>query len=397
MKKLFICFLLFCLFLPVQAQKFEESTAADPRWYFIQVNGDGLTAGLVVTEKEGGLVGEAIKAGGLTEIARQLWRVERGNGSFSYHLINKYSGKKLDIVYSAERAERIAVLSETPSTEWRISASGDSYLLRVVTQPDGGTSGATCLTQAGRSSGYSLVFSTGGSANAQYHFIAYKTFPVASTETETAWYRIQNAKSSLAGKSLSDTGSDGACGAFLMTASVDGDLSQQWKIVSKTAPFDAGKVDFVNRATGHAIGTSPVYDRYYFLPATGDYETSQGWRLQLADSARYEIASGSLAAGWYWNAAADNESPASYSSSHSREDGFTWHFSLVEEVITGIRKTELQPGIRVYTQDKRIYVEGAEQYTVTSILGSRVKNDRPLSTGVYLVTVKGQTTKVLVK
>jgi hypothetical protein len=395
-KSLILCFIsaFFCSL--AQAQGFEVSTADNPLWFFIQVKGANTTSGLVVTENNNALVGETLRSSGLTGIAKQLWRIGQGSASNTYYLINKYSGKKLDIAYNEEKKERIAILTETPSTEWRLLKSGNFYLIRAATQPSGGTADAVYLTQTDASKAFSYIFSTSGSnENTQFGFIAFDSYPVISTENETAWLQIQNARTSLSGKCLTDAGDAETKGPFLMSPINNNDLAQQWKIIAKKAPFEAGKVDFVNRKTGRAIGTTPVYSIYYLLPATGDFGESEGWRIQALSNARYEIASGSATAPWFWNAG--NEPPQTYVGVPDSEQGFTWTFSFVDETITGFQQTEILSGIRVYVRDKLICVEGADQYTITNIFGSRVENNRLLPAGVYLVNVKGKTTKVLVK
>jgi hypothetical protein len=400
MKKIVIVCLLNIFFFPfLHAQGYEVSTAANPQWFFIRVNGAGATAGRVVAENNGAVSGEAIQTAGLTAMAKQLWRIEQGTASNTYHIINKYSGKKLDIVYDANKAQRIAVATETPSTEWRIIGSSGNYFLRVTTQPAGGTSGAVNLMQTGSENDYSLRFitSTSGEANAQFRFLAFRSYPIASTPDEIAWLRIQNVKTSLSGKCLTETAANSSNAPFLMANQAEGDFSQQWKIVLKAEPFETGRVDFINRATGRTIATHPVYDAHYYLQATGEGNESEGWRLQALDNSNYAITSGPLEAEWFWNASTDNELPVNYSPSLEKEQGFRWSFSLVEAVGTGIRQPETQSGVHIYVRDKTIQVESDSPYIVTNLSGLRMKNNHPLPTGVYLVTVKGKTTKVPVR
>jgi hypothetical protein len=385
-----------------QAQKYEVSTADNPKWFFIRTKGAGATSGLVIAENNGAVVGETLKTGWLTEISKQLWRIENGSSQNFYCLVNKSSGKKLDIVYDASRAERIAVISETPSTEWRlVGSTGGAYLLRATTEPAGGKTGDYYLTQAGQAKGYSFIFSASTTnVNAQFDFVAYNSLPLISMgEDETAWLQIQNAKTSLSGKCLADAGDAAANGPFLMVDQAGNDFSQQWKIVPNNLSSESGRVDFVNRATGRAIGTNPVYDIYYYLQGFTLSGESAGWRINTLGNALYEIASGAISASWFWNATADGEAPRIYSGSPDKEQGFTWRFSLVEEQIkTGIqRPAEVPADVRIYARDRVIRVEGTNQYTITNICGLRMPNNRQLPVGVYLVNVYNKTIKVLVK
>jgi hypothetical protein len=401
-KYLFSCLVCVLFSTVAQAQRFEESmvsTADHPKWFVIQVRGLDATAGLIVTENNGAITGETLKTVGSAEISKQLWRIESGTSTTpkTYHIINKLSGKKLDIAYSASRTKRIAVVSETPLTEWRII---NNYNLRAVTEPDGGIAGQCYLLQTGSEDSYSLIFTSAASIsndNAKFEFWSQNSLPQISTEDETVWLRIRNAKTSLTGKYLADVGDATTNGPFLMVDSAN-DLSQQWKIVLKSAPAESGRVDFVNRATGRAIGTGTVYDTYYYLQAFTGSEENEGWRLQAQNSnALYEIASGSLTGAWFWNATADGEAPRRYSGSPDKEQGYAWQFSLVEEATTGVQPPEIQSHVRVYTRDRSIYVEGADRYTITDICGLRVPNNRQLPVGVYLVNVNSETIKVLVR
>ncbi|MDR0733109.1 MAG: RICIN domain-containing protein [Dysgonamonadaceae bacterium] len=400
---IFLCFMCFFFGNAVQAQKFEESMASvadNPQWFIIQVKGAGATAGLAITENNGAIAGEAFKIGGHTEIAKQLWRIEPGTGSATYktyRIINKFSGNKLDIAYNAGKAKRTAVAVETPLTEWRIV---NNYNLRATTEPAEGTTGYCYLTQTGGEDAYSFIFSPVSAIsndNAKFEFWSLNSLPLVSTENEIAWLRIRNAKTSLAGKYLTDAGDATANSPFLMLDRADNDHSQQWKIVSKNAPDESGRVDFVNRATGRAVGTATVYNAYYYPQAFTGLEENEGWRILSLNNALYEIASGSLSGAWFWNGTTDGEPPRVYSGKPDPEQGYAWSFSLVDETATGIQSPVTLPNIRIYTHNRVIYVEGTNQYAITNICGLRVPNNRQLPIGMYLVTVGNKTTKVLVK
>jgi hypothetical protein len=394
--------LLACAFLctTVQAQQFEVSTEDNPKWFIIRVMGADETAGLVITENGNTVVGNPLTMGGFAELNKQLWRIEQGTGTApanTYRIINRSSGKHLDIAYDAAKQKRIAVVSKTPTTEWRIVNNGLN--LRATTEPSEGTAGHYYLMQTGRTENYALVFTTSSSitnANAKFEFWLPNTFPLVSDGKDTAWLRIQNAKTALAGKSLADVGDTAPNGPFKLVDAVANDHTQQWKIVLKGAPAESGRVDFINRATGRTIGTGTVYDRYYYLHAFSETEAHEGWRIQALSDGLYEIASGTLTGAWYWSGTTAGDPPRFHTGSSDTEQGFAWRFQVEELPSTGFQPVET-PDVRIYPRDRFIYVEGADRYTITNLYGLRMPNNQPLPVGIYLVTVHNKTTKVIVK
>jgi hypothetical protein len=372
------------------AQPFEPSDATAPKWYFIQVKGAGDTAGKVITEINGKVTGQPVETG-LTAIAKQLWRIEAvpGTGTVRYALINKYSGKKLDVSYDAVLNERIAIVSETPSTSWAIQPKpGDYYYdLRTVTQPSGGEKGATYLTQGGAALHSALYFTKLSGDDTQFQFNSLDA-PIVSNDNETAWLGIQSV---LSDKYLTEVETTDYI-KFSMQDLVTDNHRQQWKIVNNSG--SEGSVNFVNRATGHLISSTPVYDIYYYA-RYADAE-SAGWTIDRLENSQYEVHTGPVDTGKYWYAATDGETPASYVAGASLNTGFAWKFQLMAEDITAINVPEYD-NLRVYAKNRRIYVEGADQYRVYTIYGTPVSGNDELPAGVYLVTIKNKTTKILVK
>ncbi|GHT64274.1 hypothetical protein AGMMS50239_21680 [Bacteroidia bacterium] len=379
--------------MTVSAQQFETSTAAAPKWYFIQVKGTGDNAGRVVTEENGKITGQPV-TNGLLEKAKQLWRIEATSNATRYEIINKNSGKKLDIIYDGALGERIAVTSETPSTVWTIltaQTEGYSYL-RIVTQPSGGVSGAGYLTQGGTTIDFALYFTknTPVSDDAQFQFISIDV-PIISTDKEISWLTVFNARGDLSGKCLTEieTTADLKLSMQEVTAN---NHHQQWKIINN--PASKSSVNFVNRATGHQIGSTPIHNIYNYIQYV-ETETN-GWTIEPLGNGQYEVHTGPAAAGKYWNAAIDGEIPANYVAGGSFDTGFAWKFQLTDEESTAIYAPDTNP-VRIWVENRRIRVEGAEQYRVYTIYGTSIAGNRELPTGIYLVTVKGKTAKIFVK
>ena len=141
-------FLLWLIAAPLQAQSL-VSTETAPYWFCIQVQGiisDG-TADLVLTAEGDRVFGRPITtATELPELTKQLWRIELSSGTDNYAIVNRASGKKLSAAYDAELGIRVAILSDTPSTEWTIkTVSSGRYYFEAITQPSGGQTNARIL------------------------------------------------------------------------------------------------------------------------------------------------------------------------------------------------------------------------------------------------------------
>jgi hypothetical protein len=376
------------------AQSFETGTATNPHWYFIQVKGSGDNAGKVVTEIDGRAYGRP-KETGFAAKAKQLWRIEivPNTSPVRYEVINKHSGNKLDVVYDSDLNERMAVVSETPSTIWTIQLqAGNYYTLRIVTQPQGGLTGAGYLTQGGESLNQALYFTkSAGNADAQFQFISIDA-PVVSEGSETIWFSIHNAQNAFSNQCLTEveTATNTQLSLLDFTAN---NHRQLWKIVNN--PASAGTVNFVNRQTGHLISAEPLYDIYNYARFT-DNETS-GWTIDDLGSNQYEVRTGVPEERKYWYAATAGVASAGYRQGASSNTGFAWQFRLRDDGTTQAFHTPESNLTRVWVENKRIFVEGNEHYRVYTLYGTRVNENSELPAGIYLVSVKNKTTKVLVK
>jgi hypothetical protein len=159
-------------------------------------------------------------------------------------------------------------------------------------------------------------------------------------------------------------------------------------------------LDFINRATGNAIHTNTRFDRYYYLNFTNNPVESDGWNLESLGNGQFSIFTKTPEGVVnYWYATTPNEPTTEYTNGYVLNSLYAWKFSWAdEENSTSIKKPSLnEEGIRIYSYDKRIIVEGNSDFRITTVYGAPVPRNEYLPTGIYLVTVKGRTTKVLVK
>jgi hypothetical protein len=393
MKQL-ILIMVICAFAgaKMEAQQFETSNAMAPKWYFIYVKGSEDNAGKVVTEIDGKVLGQPVEPGFAAK-AKQLWRIERvpdATGALRYESINKYSGKKLDIVYDDILEQRIAVVSDTPSTVWTISQQSVNYFyLRIVTQPKEGASGAGYLTQGGSALNSMLYFTKNANvADAQFQFISVDA-PILSNEEDTVWLFVQNA---LNDKYLTEVETTADIQLSLQDFT-DNNHYQLWKIMNN--PALEGSVNFVNRATGHLISTAPIHGKYDYVRYT-DAETA-GWIINTLENNCYEVRTAAADLEKYWYAATEGTASAAYVKGASLNTGFAWKFRLGEDgVPTTVNVPEYDP-IRILVKNRRILVEGADQYRIYTVCGAGLNENDELPAGVYLVVIKNKTIKILVR
>jgi hypothetical protein len=168
---------------------------------------------------------------------------------------------------------------------------------------------------------------------------------------------------------------------------------QQWKIVNNLA--SAGSVNFVNRATGNLISAVPVYDIYNYVQYAAT-ETN-GWQIDSLGNNQYQVRTGPTGTEKYWNAATAGEAQDNYPKNTVLNTGFAWKFHLVDDGIYSAIDLPEYDNLRVLVKDRRIHVEGSAQYRIYTIQGISVNKNSELPSGIYLVTIKNKTVKVLVK
>jgi hypothetical protein len=384
----------FCLNMAAQ----ESSTEANPKWFFIQVKGASSdTYDRVLTEiDDEQVVGKPLATSDINELNKQLWRFEVPSGVQGYRVINKYSKKQLTVVFhSGTNQRRLGVTGASTVFWYPVSSSTTGYIYwRIVNEPTEGVAGAIFLSQTSDNSyAYRLVTQADRTTNDEIFRCVRNNIPVASSDNTTIWMNIRNPKTD---KYLTDAVSSTSGINFTLENKDGSSFLQQWKMI----PKGNGNLEFVNRATGNIISTETNLNKYYYVDYTTHPAESAGWKYApTANNAVQYVVFSTEADGVvsYWNATTDGQAPDSYSVGKAAGSTYAWIFSWVEEIYTSIQPSVVLDNIRVYSANKRIYVEGCDEYRITSISGMPVRKNSELPIGIYLVTVKGKTTKVLVK
>ncbi|NDV46730.1 hypothetical protein D0T49_06680 [Paludibacter sp. 221] len=385
----------------------EDSSADNPVWYHIQVLGEGVRANRVYTvegdEVYGRPTATSIKP---IDVDPQLWRFEKTGEE--YDIINKATGKKLEISYAAApRNINITTVSDAPKTKWKFSRVNKNYCQIVATvPPTGGKAAEVYAHQANSADGvrdFVIMFvdtQWNTESNSYFRFVAYEDPNVEiSTDEKSVWYFITNTQENYKDKAITDVASQGKPYVKFSIEDVDKkNKSQYWKAVKvSTDPADE-RVQFVNKATGNIIQTNSVQEGIFsYVQYTTDFTDSDGWLLNYIGDMQYEISGKEKDGATRYLYVGNNTStyPEVYIK-NSKNSGFAWTFVHTGEITTDIPSVD-SDNIVVYTRNRKIIVVGCDDFTVWNINGIQVNKDYELPEGVYLVKADGKVAKVLVK
>lgn len=214
--------------------------------------------------------------------------------------------------------------------------------------------------------------------------------PLLSDGTTTSWYNIVSESTDAKGLVMSDN-SDQSSSYPIALQTDDESAAMQWKLV---ADDSNGLIRFVNRKTGRIIQPVSVAAQLYNVTQLSSSVLSgKGFTLEELENGQYalpgEEADGTIR---YLISAKEGTTPDAATSA-TEGSAFAWSFRLVETV--GIDNVEnLRPTISVV--DGRITVTPAVPFRVVTTDGVEMTGSERLSAGVYLVTVEGETVKIIV-
>ncbi|MDR2843426.1 MAG: RICIN domain-containing protein [Candidatus Symbiothrix sp.] len=402
------CVLLLIITIPAKAQSLlpEVSTASNPIWYYIQVQGESERQDRVFTASGTQVLGQSmVMASNQTEIDKQLWRFEK-TASGNYAIINKSTNKKLDIRYDSSKSISVGLLSDTPSTEWKLPKNSSYYNIQATKSPSGGATANVYAHQANNwdNRNYVIMFestSYTSTANSLFHFVVYVDFTIEiSTDAKPVWYVISSAKSGYENKYITEV--ESANNPNVNFALVDLDASnaaQQWKVVKKSSVVGDTRLQFVNKATGNIIHTYSVVDNaFHYVQSTTDLNASNGWTTHYIGTGQFEIC-GQETDGVtrYLNAAASTQTdPDLFLEEQSKNTAFAWAFKKADDAYSSLALAA-PDAVRIYSRNHQIVVDGAVDYTVRNLQGLQFNRTSVLPLGIYLVTVNAATTKVVIK
>lgn len=390
--------------MQLSAQRPEVSTEDNPKWYYIQVVGSDTRVGRVFTVEGTKVYGREMTTSIDPAVtATQLWRFEKGaNGS--YVVINKSTGLKLDLAYDSSENTGGAVVSEDPGVSFKINDLGDYYQFESSAAAPNTPSGEVYLHQG--NSGYNFMVITvdttwGNGLNSSFQFKQFVDYSIEYSDDKTeTYYQIVNASKDFAGQTIKeqnvDEESDDVEASVVLEATDENDATSQWRAV-KT---DEG-VQFVNRASQRQLMTLPeVFGAYNILRTGTLVAKGNAWTATYLGEGQYSFSS-TAEDDNITRFLGANTSNTTAETAPKDEDlvgsAFAWTLKKVETIATGINDSTASSKPSVSVKDGVIRVSGTKAYTIHSLGGKLVKAGEKLMPGVYLVSIGGETSKVIVK
>lgn len=412
MKKniILICIMVCALFCPsaMMAQAPLTSTAENPIWYYIQVVGGSTVSDRVFTCEEDGTIHgrEMFVTMDKSKVDTQLWRFE-ARSSANRRIYNKATGKMLHVVYDETKAKRFAVLADESSLSFSFPANGDYNNIRIAANEAsiGGTSGTIYAWQSlpAANFDYAIEFRASTSMdndNARFKFIRSGDYlPEISEGDNTYWYHITTARTGYEGKCITSVANSSNPHLKFELKDIETPLNdnQLWKVVMNTDASVKERVQLINKASGQAIGSDVEFYEYYYTQPSTDVNENSGWFIGVVQDNQSSLSTdnedGSIS---YLNATVAGTNMENFSEKYNVNSGYAWIFALAREDVS-IPQVNDNADFEPYVDNKRIYVNGADDYIVRNVYGVMIDKRSELKSGIYLVTVNDKTKKVLVR
>jgi len=384
--------------LTAKAAMPEVSTDAAPKWYYIQVVGEDARKDRVFTavENSDAVYGRPmVNSTNYDEVSPQLWRFEAsGQG---YAIINKSTGKCLDVTYDSALDISKVVLSDEPTVSFSLVPYGDSFQITCSKAPAGGIESEVYLHQANEGGGRDFVImlvntTWSNTVNSSFHFVEFVDFTVErSTESRYVYYQVRNSRY----PDLCMTQIPSADYPLQLAAPLDNDYTQQWYVTDS----GNGQIRLVNRATDHTLLSSSVPYKAFNMPLLEMVQNSAGARImQYLGMGRYAIGGEEEDGIVRWlNASPEStDAPEGYDEETAGDKGFGWTFHQVGTA-TAIEQTAVAAG-GVKIDGRRIVATNPnDRLRVFTSDGREVSAGNALGRGVYIVLVNGQASKVLIR
>lgn len=390
--------------MQLAAQLPEVSTADNPKWYYIQVLGSDTRVGRVFTAEGSKVYGREISASIDPDVtSKQLWRFEK-NANGSYVIVNKSTGLQLDLDYDASQETGHAALAKTASVTFKLNKIGDYYQFESSKSAPSTPAAELYLHQG--NAGYDFLIITvdttwGSGDNSKFSFKPFIDYSIEYSDDKTeTYYQLTNASKDFNGQVIkeqtSNEDSDDATASVVLEAADESDASTQWRAVETKEG-----VQFVNRATQHQLQTLPeVFGAFNILRTGTIVAKGNAWTAIYLGNGQYCFSATATDDNVtrYLGANTDNTAPEK---APKDEDlvgsAFAWTLKKVETIATGVDDATSQEKPAVNVKNGVIRVSGKAPYTIHTLSGKQAKAGEKLMPGVYLVTIGGTTTKVLVK
>ena len=404
MKKITLLLMVFALAWSGQLKAVtlpETSKDGKVKWYFIQSMRQDYGEPMFYTV-DGDLIRGRVKAdySDYATLAKQLWCFETEDGE-RYTITNRYDGRKLG-VGMGPNGESL-MMQDAPQAKFRLRdltastgedcvglesdipapGGGDIFRYPTLTGPNDNLDAIVWLARADFSTGFDSAIKTVEFTD---------TYSPQNSETVT-WYNIASTKAGNEGRIIVDnTSVVDAQYKFTVDTKESSDLNAQWRLVET----DPGKVSIVNRATGNSISTNlTIEDKYNVPTADGKGIVATTWNILPIAEGQYAISSvGNDKVMRLLNAQTLGSETDELPDTDLNGTGFAWAFSQADTEV-GINTVTQQDG-NVRVENGRIIAPEGAKVNVFTPEGVEMPADSKLMPGIYIVTVNGKATKILV-
>lgn len=219
----------------------------------------------------------------------------------------------------------------------------------------------------------------------------------AVAEEEKTYYRIMSAKTTFAGKCIQDhTNNSNGADDFLIEDWDADNRRQEWELIPAA---DSAQYYIRNRATRKYIGQATTLVNKFYYTQLGTMQTnSPAWTVtDIGDGLVTFNMTDEYGVVRFLNAADTSKSPERiYSAKSSKKSGFAWRLvdATADPTAIGGIKAE---NVTVAVLSNKIVVNGCNDYTVHDMQGRQVSGGKRMAKGIYIVTAKGKSFKVLIK
>lgn len=391
--------------LPASADQMPDYVSRDGNVKWCRLK--GVTKGHYFTAFEHEV--HCIPKAGFTDpdlLARQLWcltSADNGEGQW-YTITNKYDGRQIDVGLSAKfnRWESLQ-MADKAETRFRFrveTATNDTISLESeIPAPGGGAIFVWVNVYNDEASNYLVWLAREEFSHSTDGQIVIEpaddiAFPTPQSPALVKYYNILSAKQGAEGETVIDNTSvvDTKYKFAIGDAATAGEAAQ-WRFV-ETVP---GQSAIVNRATGNSISNRLRADGEYNLPEADAKTTMPAtWQLNPVTADEFSISTlNTDGRRRYINNTTVGNSPDALDKGNIPGSAFSWKFVEAASA-TGIGKVQTET-LQVRVVDGRVFVDGAENFTITATDGVRMPKGKKLPKGIYIVTADGHTAKVNVK
>lgn len=379
----------------------EASKDGKVKWYFLQTvsTADGRTDRVFTVEGDWLFGRYMADYSDYETMAKQLWCFETQDGEW-YTITNRYDGRKLDIMNNPNLHNwESCGVTDNPRAMFKFrDVNGELGLESSVGAPSDPNKNYRFPTMANPNEGNHVIWVVSEWASnapeCSFRLIEYNDTYADVEEGKVGWFNIKSAKEGNDGEVIVDnTSVVDAKYKFTVEKKETTDYNAQWRL-DESKP---GKTVLINRATGNSISTNLTADgRYNFPEADGKDTEATAWNILPVSETQYIISSkGNDGRTRMLNAQTLGEDPFEVTDENPAGTSVAWTFEKADTSVGIDEATATQPE-SVKVENGRVTAPAGAKITVTTPEGIAIPATSHLTPGIYIITVDGKTSKILV-